>query len=249
MNKGTYTVVSNERIAAAGIWKMILRATSSGPASDFDDFRPGQFVNLALKGHYLRRPISVCDWDCGGRTLTLVYRVVGAGTKDMSCYTVGTEMDVLTGLGNGFTLEGRKPLLVGGGVGLPPMLALAKAFLERGIRPIVAAGFADKDAVILEKEFAGLGLGLHIATMDGSAGAKGTVMNVIDRLDYDYIYACGPKPMLKALSTLEVPAQLSVEERMGCGYGVCMGCTCKTADGFKRVCKDGPVFKKEVLVW
>ena len=246
MNKGRYIVSSNQRISSTGVWKMILH-----PAENcvFPELRPGQFVNIALKGHYLRRPISVCDWDSKNRSITLVYKTVGAGTRDMSTCLTGTELDLLAGLGNGFPIEGKRPLLVGGGVGMPPMLALARAFLKSGIAPVVVGGFASVADVILEDDFSALGIELLIATMDGSRGVAGTVLEHVRKIDADCIYACGPKPMLKALSKLPQPAYLSVEERMGCGYGVCMGCNCPTVDGYKRVCKAGPVFRKEDLVW
>ena len=237
-----YRIKSNENLTPL-VLKMVLEGDTSRISA------PGQFVNIEIPGKFLRRPISICDWN--EDTITIVYRIVGEGTKEMSEMTAGECLELLSGLGNGFRLMecSKKPLLVGGGVGLPPMLGLAKAFIAKGIKPIVVAGFASDKDVILEKEFAKEGLELKIATMDGSRGVKGTVMEIIKNEDFDSFYACGPKPMLKALSELEKPGLLSVEERMGCGFGVCMGCTCKTKNGLRRVCKDGPVFDKEDMVW
>lgn len=276
MNKGIYKILSNSAITAttgrSGIWKMVLEGDTSAITA------PGQFVNIAVPGNYLRRPISICDWD--GTTITIVYRIVGCGTMDMTSLKAGQTLDLISGLGNGFCIEGSKaPLLVGGGVGLPPMLALAKAFLNKGITPIALAGFGSSADAILLDEFRSLGIDLRVATMDGSLGVKGTVMALVagdcrclgengnrlslcenglsdssfcklsDGRPFDKIYACGPKPMLKALSELAVDGEFSVEERMGCGFGICMGCSCKTRNGMKRVCKEGPVFKKEDLLW
>lgn len=238
-----YRIISNEALTkgSAPVLKMVLEGDTSRISA------PGQFVNIKIPGKFLRRPISICDWD--ESTITIVYRVVGEGTKEMSSMIAGDSVEMLTGLGNGFRmLEGVKPLLVGGGVGLPPMLALAKAYLAKGVVPEVVAGFASKDDVVLVEEFAAAGIGLKIATMDGSRGVKGTVMEIIKGVDFDSFYACGPKPMLRALQALSQPGLLSVEERMGCGFGVCMGCTCKTVNGLKRVCKDGPVFDKEDML-
>jgi len=249
MNKGNYRVESNELIctrdgsnALLSVWKMILSGDTSHITA------PGQFVNIAVPGKFLRRPISICDWD--ESTITIVYRIVGEGTFDLSRIRKGETLDMLCGLGNGFSTEGcSKPLLVGGGVGLPPMLGLAKSFIKKNISPTVVAGFNTGEEVMLEKEFLSAGIELKIATMDGSKGLKGTVMEQIKNLEFDKFLACGPKPMLKALTDLQVPGELSVEERMGCGFGVCMGCSCKTRSGMKRVCKEGPVFKKEDLIW
>lgn len=249
MNRDKYTVRSNERLTAGNgftpdlsVWKMVLSGDTSAITA------PGQFVNIALPGRYLRRPISICDWD--STTITIVYREVGVGTLDMTKLAEGTQVEMLTGLGNGFkTVDCGTPLLVGGGVGLPPMLGLAKAYIAMGVKPIVVAGFNSASDVILTEDFASAGIELHISTMDGSAGTKGTVMEIIKDLEFDCFQACGPKPMLKALAELPKPGQVSVEERMGCGFGVCMGCSCKTTEGVKRVCKDGPVFDKEMMIW
>jgi len=254
MNKGLYKISENTPLCGGtglgSIWKMVLEGDGSGISA------PGQFVNIAVPGKYLRRPISICDWDNG--SITIVYRIVGGGTMDMSTLKPGQELELISGLGNGFTTKDcNAPLLVGGGVGLPPMLGLAKTFLKRGIKPIVIAGFSSSKDAILLNEFERLGIKALVATMDGSLGTKGTVMELFapdslstkSGLNFDKIYACGPKLMLKALCALPVDGEFSVEERMGCGFGICMGCSCKTKNGMKRVCKEGPVFKKEDLIW
>jgi len=246
MNKANYKILGNRPLTGGtglgSVWEMILEGDTGHITA------PGQFVNIALPARYLRRPISICRWD--EKTITLIYRIVGSGTMDLSQFPIGAQLQMLTGLGNGFSTEGcRAPLLVGGGVGLPPVLGLTEAFLARGIKPIVAAGFNTKNDAFLLEEFEKLGVKPLVATMDGTLGAKGTVMDLLTGLKFDKIYACGPKPMLKALAALDTPAELSVEERMGCGIGVCMGCTCKTTNGMKRICKDGPVFKKEEIIW
>ncbi len=214
--------------------------------------RPGQFVNIALEGRYLRRPISVCDYD--GATLTLVYKVVGGGTEQMSRLKPGAELDLLTGLGNGFDTKNtaRKPLLVGGGVGVPPLCNLAKKLLSEGLKVQVVLGFNTAAEVFYADEFRTLGCEVHVATADGSAGTKGFVTTAIAEkvADFDYFYACGPIPMLKALcDSVAQDGQLSFEERMGCGFGGCMGCTCQTKYGNKRICKEGPVLTKGEVIW
>lgn len=244
----TYKVLSNApltrgngRTPDLSVWKMVLEGDTSEITA------PGQFVNIGIPGRYLRRPISICMWD--ERTITLVYRVVGGGTLDMSLCREGDTLNLLTGLGNGFSLKGKKPVLVGGGVGVPPMVGTALKLREIGVEPIIVAGFNSASDAILIKECEELGLRMEVATLDGSLGTRGTVMEVLKGLDFDCFYACGPKPMLKALSALPQDGQVSVEERMGCGVGVCMGCTCMTEKGIKRVCKDGPVFDKEDMKW
>jgi len=242
----SFFVRSNKPIGSAtgmmSIWKMVLEGDTESITA------PGQFINISVPGKYLRRPISICDWN--DDTLTILYRIVGGGTFDMSRLKEGTELNAICGLGNGFSMEGTEsPLLVGGGVGLPPMLGLAKRFVEKGIGPTVAAGFKTAEELILVDEFRELGIELQVATMDGSMGTKGTVMDALGTKKYDKFYACGPKPMLKALSALPIPGELSVEERMGCGFGICMGCSCKTKQGMKRVCTEGPVFRKEDMIW
>lgn len=249
-NRKNFSVLSNVPLTSGNgfkpdlsVWVMMLAGDTSAITA------PGQFVNIALPGKFLRRPISICDWDTD--TLTIVYRQVGSGTFDLTRLCSGDCVDLLVGLGNGFDVDAdcTAPLLVGGGVGLPPMLGLARHFVEKGVKPVVVGGFNSKDDVILKGRFANLGVDLLVSTMDGSEGVKGTVMEIIKGLEFDRFYACGPKPMLKALSELSQPGEVSVEERMGCGFGVCMGCACKTTSGMKRVCKEGPVFDKEAIIW
>ena len=222
--------------------------TLSGDTSDIT--APGQFVNIQLDGFFLRRPISVCD--CENGTLRLIYKVVGKGTEYMSKLTSGTELDVLTGLGNGYNTEvsGERPLLLGGGVGVPPMFMLAKEFLAEGKVVTVILGFNTESEVFYEEEFKALGARVLVTTADGSKGIKGFVTDAMDTIDYTYFYTCGPEPMLKAVYNKSVTSgQFSFEERMGCGFGACMGCSCKTKYGNKRICKDGPVLVKEEIIW
>ncbi len=212
--------------------------------------RPGQFVNLKIDGCYLRRPISVCDKE--GDTLTLIYKVVGHGTEIMSRMEAGTEIDTLTGLGNGFDLTagGAYPLLVGGGVGVPPMYLLCKELLKRGAEPIVLLGFNRAAEAFYTDRFHALGARTILATADGSAGVRGYVTDVIPNLAYTYFYACGPMPMFRAMeAVVRGSGEYSFEERMGCGFGACMGCSCKTKYGSKRICVEGPVLKREEVVW
>lgn len=243
--KGLYQILSNERLTDA-VWRMILAGDTGWITA------PGQFVNIALEGRYLRRPISVCDWD--ERTLTLVYKVVGGGTAQMSCMTPGTELDLLTGLGNGFSVvdAAQRPLLVGGGVGVPPLYNLAKKLLAAGREVAVVLGFSTASEVFYEEEFRALGCRVVVATADGSRGVKGFVTTAIAEsgIAFDYFYACGPLPMLRALCEgVAQDGQLSFEERMGCGFGGCMGCSCQTKYGSKRICKEGPVLTKEEIIW
>ena len=209
----------------------------------------GEFVNIRLDGFYLRRPISVCDVE--GDKLTLIYKVVGKGTEVMSDMAQGTELMLLTGLGNGYdlSLSGDSPLLVGGGVGVPPMYLLAKRLLAQGKRVSVVLGFNTADEVFYEDEFKALGCDVTVTTVDGSRGVKGFVTDALPE-SYSYFYTCGPMPMFKALNkAVKTSGQFSFEERMGCGFGACMGCSCKTLTGNKRICKDGPVLKKEEIIW
>ena len=204
--------------------------------------RPGQFVNIALAGKYLRRPISVCDWTQD--SLTLIYKVVGSGTEQMSRMAPGETLDVLTGLGNGFDAapaHGEKIALAGGGVGVPPLYGLARVLRSQGEAVQCVLGFRSRGDVFYEREFQVLGCDVHVVTDDGSYGARGFVTDVLKGLDYDYYFACGPQPMLRAVHAAGKTGQLSFEERMGCGFGACMGCTCKTLTGYKRICVDGPV--------
>lgn len=243
MKQETFKIVSNKALTS-NVYKMSL-------LGDTDEITaPGQFVNIKIDGLFLRRPISVCD--VYGNTLTLVYKVVGAGTKAMSEMGAGDELDMLVGLGNGYDLElaGERPLLVGGGVGVPPMLYLAKELKFKGANPIVVMGFNTADEVFLEDDFKSRGFETYVTTVDGSYGIKGFVTDAIAELDYTYFYTCGPEPMLKALySATKTSGEFSFEERMGCGFGACMGCSCKTITGNKRICKEGPVLKKEEILW
>ena len=214
--------------------------------------RPGGFVEISLDGLFLRRPISVCDFDEGH--LTLVYKIVGKGTEQMAGLQVGTKIDVLTGLGNGFdtTLCHSHALLVGGGVGVPPLYRLTRNLIAEGKQVSVVLGFNTQAEIFYADEFRKVGAEVIVATADGSQGIKGFVTDAICQtgIDFDYFYACGPLPMLKALSeATDKPGELSLEERMGCGFGICMGCSIQTASGAKRVCKEGPVFKKEDVIW
>ena len=219
-------------------------------AGDTSSLRaPGQFVQLRCPGFFLRRPISVCDWDEGG--MTLIFKAVGEGTKALSRVQPGDTLDVLCGLGNGYDLEdcGLRPLVIGGGLGVPPLYALTKALLKRELRPTVILGFNTKEEVFLREEFEDLGAETILTTADGSAGKKGFVTDALPA-DYDYFFACGPEPMLRAVAEkCPCPGQLSFEERMACGFGACMGCTHRTKTGYKRICKDGPVLKKEEVLW
>lgn len=210
----------------------------------------GEFINIKLEGKYLRRPISVCD--VSENSLTIVYKVVGGGTEQMSQMPVGTKLDVLVGLGNGYDLApaGDKPLLLGGGVGVPPLYNLAKRLIAAGKQVSVVLGFNTKAEVFYEDEFKALGATVYVTTADGSYGIKGFVTDAMKDIDYTYFYTCGPEPMLKAVYTASnTSGQMSFEERMGCGFGACMGCSCKTLTGYKRICKEGPVMKKEEILW
>lgn len=223
--------------------------TLSGDTSDIT--APGQFVNIALEGMFLRRPISVCD--CEDGLLTIIYKVVGKGTAALAEMGEGTVLDILTGLGNGYdlTVSGERPLLLGGGVGVPPLYGLAKALVKEGKKPVAILGFNKAEEIFGKEMFEALGVETYIATADGSVGEKGFVTDVIPKIGgYSYFYTCGPEPMLKAVYNATVTSgQCSFEERMGCGFGACMGCSCKTKYGNKRICKDGPVLVKEEIIW
>lgn len=210
---------------------------------------PGTFVNIKLDGLFLRRPISVNDYD--DNSLTIIYKVVGKGTEQLSKMQSGT-LDILTGLGNGYDtlLSGDKPLLVGGGVGVPPLYNLAKKLIAEGKSVSVILGFNTKSEVFYEEEFKALGCNVGVTTVDGSYGTKGFVTALMEDSDYTYTYSCGPEPMLKAIyAASKTSGQYSFEERMGCGFGACMGCSCKTVTGYKRICKEGPVLVKEEILW
>ena len=239
MKQSIFTIVSNEALTDV-VYKMVLEGDTSAITNC------GQFVDLRLPEKYLRRPISVCDYDSA--TLTLIYKVVGAGTEIMAQLSAGTKLDVLTGLGNGYdtSLSGDAPVLVGGGVGVPPMFNLCRKLIAQGKQPQVVLGFNTGAEVFLAEQFKALGADVHIATADGSVGVKGFVTDVIKNLNYTYFYSCGPMPMFKAMEgVMTTSGQYSFEERMGCGFGACMGCTIQTKSGYKRVCKDGPVFFRE----
>lgn len=211
--------------------------------------KPGQFVNILIDGLFLRRPISVCD--INGDELTLIYKIVGKGTEKMSEYESGHKLDLLTGLGNGFDISdcGDTPILVGGGVGVPPMYFLAKELIKANKSVRVILGFNTESEIFFEKEFKELGCQVAVTTVDGTKGTKGFVTEEM-KGNYSYVFACGPEPMLKAVYNLSsTGAQFSFEERMGCGFGACMGCSCKTITGYKRICKEGPVMKKEEILW
>ena len=243
MKQSIFTIVSNEALTDS-VYKMVLSGDTSAITA------AGQFVNLQLEGMFLRRPISVCDYD--GETLTIVYKVVGKGTEAMSRMAEGTKLDILTGLGNGYdlSLSGDKPVLLGGGVGVPPMYNLAKKLLAEGKDVTVILGFNTKSEIFYEEEFKALGCKVIVATADGSYGIKGFATTPLSEIDYTYFYTCGPEPMLKAVyKATTTSGQMSFEERMGCGFGACMGCSCKTLTGYKRICKDGPVMKKEEILW
>ena len=227
--------------------KDIMEMVLAGDTSDIT--RPGQFVNIKLDGLYLRRPISICDAEEG--KLTLIYKVVGKGTEQMRDMTEGT-LDILSSLGNGYdtSISGEKPLLIGGGVGVPPLYMLAKELRKEGKKVSVILGFNTKDEIFYEEEFKALGCKVYVTTVDGSYGIKGFVTEAMKEIDYTHFFTCGPEPMLKAVwNASETSGQLSFEERMGCGFGACMGCSCKTLTGFKRICKDGPIMMKEEILW
>ena len=237
-----FTIETNEKIAK-NTYEMVL-------LGDTTDIKCGQFVNIKLDGFYLRRPISVCDVE--GDKLTIIYKVVGAGTEAMAEMGEGTQLLTLTGLGNGYNTEksGDKPLLVGGGAGVPPMYKLCRELVAQGKKPSVILGFNTADEVFYEDKFKALGANVIVATADGSYGVKGFVTDAFDMVDYTYFYTCGPEPMLKAVYNKSTTSgQFSFEERMGCGFGACMGCSCKTKYGNKRICKDGPVLEKEEIIW
>ena len=240
-----YTIVSNEPLTPA-VYRMVLEGDTQYIT------RSGQFINIELEGKYLRRPISVSDYDA--QTVTIIYKVVGSGTEQMREMEPGKKLDILTGLGNGFSTENdaQRPLLVGGGVGVPPLYNLCKRLLSEGKKPSVILGFNTASEVFYAEEFKALGVDVYCSTADGSLGTKGFVTDAINEnnVEFDYLYTCGPLPMLKALyAATECDGEYSFEERMGCGFGACMGCTCKTKYGNKRICKDGPVLKRDEIVW
>ena len=243
MKQSIFTVRANECIAL-NTYRMELEGDTS------DITAAGQFVNIKLDGFFLRRPISV--YDCDEERLGLIYKVVGKGTEYMAGLKKGAKLDILTGLGNGYDLtkSGDRPLLIGGGAGVPPMYYLCRKLIAEGKKPAVVIGFNKADEIFCEEEFKKLGADVIIATADGSVGVKGFVTDAIKDMDYTYVYTCGPEPMLKAVyNSINTSGQFSFEERMGCGFGACMGCSCETKYGRKRICKDGPVLEKEEIIW
>ncbi len=242
--KQTIFKIKNQKQLTSSVYEMTLLGDTEGIAC-------GQFVNIKLDGFFLRRPISVCDSTEG--ELKIIYKVVGTGTEYMAGLAAGAELDILTGLGNGYDIEksGEHAVLLGGGVGVPPMFMLAKELIAQGKKVTVILGFNTKDEIFYESEFAALGASVIVTTVDGSYGTKGFVTDALDGVEsYTYTYCCGPEPMLKAVyNTSRTSGQYSFEERMGCGFGACMGCSCKTKYGNKRICKDGPVLSKEEIIW
>ena len=242
MKQGLFEIIENVSLTDS-VKRMVLK----GDVSDIT--RAGQFINIKLDGLFLRRPISVCDVD--SESVTIIYKVVGKGTEKLANMQSGT-LDILTGLGNGYdlSLAGDNPVLIGGGVGVPPMYLLAKRLIEQGKKPVVILGFNTKNEIFYENEFKELGLEVIVTTVDGSYGVKGFVTDALKTIEYTYFFTCGPEPMLKAIhKTAITSGQMSFEERMGCGFGACMGCSCKTLTGNKRICKEGPVMKKEEILW
>jgi len=242
MKQSVFEIVENTRLVP-GVFRMKLRGDTSAITA------PGQFVNIQLEGMFLRRPISVCDVQ--DDILTIIYKVVGKGTEAMSKMANG-KLDILTGLGNGYDLSaaGEKPVLLGGGVGVPPMYLLAKKLVAAGKTPAVILGFNKQDEIFYEDEFKALGCKVYVTTVDGSYGIKGFVTDALKEVDYTHFFTCGPEPMLKAVYRASTTSgQMSFEERMGCGFGACMGCSCQTLTGYKRICKDGPVMRKEEIKW
>lgn len=244
MKKGIYKIAENIQISK-DIYRMVLLGDTSAITN------PGQFINIKLNNFYLRRPISICNYD--DKSITIIYKIVGNGTEYMSTLKDGEILDILIGLGNGFNTSksGNTPLLIGGGVGIPPMYNLAKKLKEEGKNPIVILGFNTLEETFYINEFESLGIKTLVSTVDGSLGTKGFVTDIVKSLEnYTYFYTCGPYPMLKAIyDTTSTSGEFSFEERMGCGFGACMGCTCKTKYGNKRICKDGPVLIKEEIIW
>lgn len=243
MYQGFYEIKSNVKLTES-IYEMVLIGDTSSITA------PGQFINIKLDGFYLRRPISICDYS--ENTITIIYKVVGEGTEVMSKLNAGEKLDVLCGLGNGFDTSKSldKPVLIGGGVGVPPMYNLCKKLISEGKKVTVILGFNKKEEIFYEDEFIKLGADVKVTTVDGSYGIKGFVTDALKDTDYSYFYTCGPMPMFKAIETTAVTSgQYSFEERMGCGFGACMGCSCKTKYGNKRICKDGPVLTREEIIW
>lgn len=243
MYQGIYEIKSNIKLAES-VYETVLLGDTSSLRS------PGQFINIKIDGLFLRRPISVCDYD--ENSITIIYKVVGEGTELMSEMQSGEKLDVLCGLGNGFdtSKSGDNPVLIGGGVGVPPMYNLCKKLISEGKKVTVILGFNNADEIFYEDKFKALGADVKVTTVDGSYGIKGYVTDALQETNYTYFYTCGPMPMFKAIeNTATTSGQYSFEERMGCGFGACMGCSCKTKYGNKRICKDGPVLEREEIIW
>ena len=239
-----FPVITENVKIAENVYRMRLRGDFSSVTA------AGQFVNFSVDGCYLRRPISVCDVE--GDVLTVIYKTVGKGTEIMSKMPAGKTIDTLSGLGNGYDVSagGERPLLIGGGVGVPPLYKLCKDLIGRGARPVALLGFNTAKEAFYEEEFKALGAETYLATADGSRGAKGFVTDVMKDLSYTYFYACGPEAMFRAVEKIAVTdGEYSFEERMGCGFGACMGCSCQTKNGAKRICKEGPVLKRGEIIW
>ncbi len=242
--KQVFMTVCENKLIAKNTYYMTLSGDTSSLTA------PGQFINIKLNGFFLRRPISVCDYD--DNSVTLIYKVVGGGTKLMSELKPGEQLDVLCGLGNGYDIKrsGGRPVLIGGGVGIPPLYNLCRKLIEQGDDVTVILGFNSEDEIFSVKEFEETGARVFVATADGSVGTKGFVTDVLKNIDYSFFYTCGPMPMFRAIENIaQTGGQYSFEERMGCGFGACMGCSCKTVTGYKRICKDGPVLYKEEILW
>lgn len=243
MFRGIYKIVSNKPLTK-DVFEMIMSGDTSAITA------PGQFINIKLDGFYLRRPISICDYD--NNTVTILYKVVGGGTEAMSRLESGAELDILCGLGNGFDVSksGEKPVLIGGGVGVPPLYNLCKKLIESGKKVTVILGFNTASEIFYKEKFESLGAEVYVSTVDGSSGVKGFVTDVLKNIDYDYFFTCGPMPMFRTIEKIASSSgQYSFEERMGCGFGACMGCSCKTKYGNKRICRDGPVLEREEIIW
>lgn len=243
MKQGIYKILENKALTS-NVYKMVLEGDTSAITA------PGQFINIKLDNFFLRRPISICDYD--DKTITIIYKVVGKGTEVLSSMNSNDKLDILVGLGNGYNLDKNhnKVLLIGGGVGVPPLYNLAKTLKNNGKNVEVILGFNTKEEIFYEDEFKRLGCNVKVTTVDGSYGIKGFVTTAMEEIDYEYFYTCGPEPMLKAIyNASKTSGEFSFEERMGCGFGACMGCSCKTLYGNKRICKDGPVLVKEEIIW
>ncbi len=243
MKQGIFEITENTKIAK-DVFKMRLAGDTSGITE------AGQFVNIKIDGFFLRRPISVCDFN--ENELLIIYKVVGKGTDRMSGLEAGQKLDLLTGLGNGYdlTVKTDKPVLIGGGVGVPPLYKLAKELKKQGKKVSVILGFNSKEEIFFEKEFKEIADRVLVCTADGTYGVKGFVTDALCDVDYDYFFTCGPEPMFRALEkTVKTSGQFSFEQRMGCGFGACMGCTCKTLTGNKRICREGPVLFREEIIW